>query len=663
MHESGEDLRCPVCTAPGKPIEEQESESGWRAALPLVLSAVCALAARFAHLPSIPQVCLYLAAYALGGWKVIANALKGLLHKDVFSEHVLMTIATVGALATRQYAEAVAVMLFYDIGELLQDLAVGRSRRSIARLMDIRPEEAHLQTASGLQTVVPAAVAVGETIVVQPGERVPLDGLVIAGQSSLDTSALTGESLPRAVSIKDEVMSGAVNQSGRLTIQVTRPYAQGTVARVLDMVENATKRKAPAERFITRFSRIYTPSVVGAAAVLAILPPLVGAGTWTMWLQRALIFLVVSCPCALVVSVPLTFFAGIGSASRHGILVKGSNDLEALARARTVVFDKTGTLTKGNFQVATVTPFNGFSRENVLELAAKAEINSTHPIAASIREAYGKSLAGITVTDFTETPGRGTRAVVDGHTLTAGSAAFLKSQHIEVHGAPATGTVTYVACDGICVGSLTIADEIKEDAATAIARLRAAGIRHTVMLTGDNEVIAQDVGQRVGVDTVVAGLLPDQKVRKIEELMQDKGDAGAVLFVGDGINDAPSLARADCGVAMGGIGSDAAIEAADVVLMTDEPTKLVTAINIARRTRSIVQQNVVLALAVKLAVMVLGAFGLATMWMAVLGDVGVTLLAVLNAMRAMILPAPHRGVTTSKSPDTSPAGGTPNAAR
>lgn len=624
--------QCTRCDAP----EDNEAKERRSALLQLGGSAALALAARFVPLPEAVRIVTYLAAYALAGWKVIWTAFQELPHDGVFTEHTLMTIATVGALAIGEYPEAVAVMLFYDIGEILQDLAVSRSRRSIAHLMDIRPEEAHLSTDKGLQTVSPDTVTTGSIIVVEPGERVPLDGIVIGGESTLDTSALTGESLPRPVSREDEVMSGTVNQTGMLTIRVTRPYAQGTVARVLEMVENAGKRKAPTERFIARFSRVYTPAVVGAALLLAVLPPLFGAGSWSMWFQRALIFLVVSCPCALVVSVPLTFFAGIGGASRQGVLVKGGNYLEVLARVRTVVFDKTGTLTRGNFAVASVSPSNGFSRNDVLEIAAMAEIDSHHPIAASIREAYGKPLTNIAVTAFKETPGRGTEAVVKGHTLLAGSAAFLRSENIEIQNVPATGTVTHVARDGMYVGSLIVADELKRDAATAVQGLRNMGVSRIVMLTGDNRAIAQDVGQRTGIDTVVSELLPDQKVAKVEELLRQ--GPGTLAFVGDGVNDAPVLARADCGVAMGGIGSDAAIEAADVVLMTDEPSKLITGIRIARRTRSIVWQNVIMALSIKLAIMALGAFGLATMWMAVLGDVGVTLLAVLNAMRAMIVP-------------------------
>jgi len=577
---------------------------------------------------------LYGASYLLIGGEVLYRAARNLARGQVFDENFLMAIATVGALAIREYPEAVAVMLFYQIGELFQDMAVNRSRRSIRALLDIRPDYANLKRGDAIVRSSPETVAIGEVMVIRPGEKVPLDGKIIEGKSLVDTSALTGESVPRTVRPGDEVLSGFINTSGVITAEVIREYGESAVAKILDLVQNAGSKKAPTENFITKFARYYTPAVVGIAAALAVLPPLLVPGAlFSDWLYRALVFLVVSCPCALVLSIPLGFFGGIGGASRRGILIKGGNYLEALYKVDTVVFDKTGTLTKGVFEVTSVVPAPGVTRERLLESAALAEAYSNHPIAKSILAAYGRKISGERIASYEEIAGYGTKTVADGSTVLAGNRKLLEPAGI-VPAAEPPGTVVHVAVDGQYAGYLVITDEIKEDSADAIRELRALGVRRLLLLTGDRREVAARVAGELGLDEFHAELLPSEKVARLEEIYRTKGK-GHLVFVGDGINDAPVLARADVGVAMGGLGSDAAIEAADVVLMTDEPAKLVEAMQIAGRTKSIVWQNIALTLAVKAVVLALGAGGIATLWEAVFADVGVALLAVLNAMRVL----------------------------
>ena len=586
--------------------------------------------------PNQVEFVIFLVAYLLAGWEVLFRAIRNIIKGQVFDENFLMSIATIGAFAIGQYPEGVAVMLFYQAGELLQDIAVNRSRKSISSLMDIRPDYANLKVGDEIRKVTPEEVGIGDLIVVKPGEKIPLDGKVVEGKSSLDTSALTGESLPRDVEVGGAALSGAVNKSGLLTIEVTKEFGESTVSKILDLVQNASSQKAPTENFITKFARYYTPVVVFAALALAVIPPLVVPGaTFAQWISRGLIFLVVSCPCALVVSIPLGFFGGIGGASKNGVLVKGSNYLEALNNVDTVVFDKTGTLTKGNFKVTEIKTVNSFPEDDVLTFAAYAEGFSSHPIAVSIREAYGKEIDVKRISDYEEISGHGIRVKVDGRPVLAGNAKLMDSEKIEWSKEAVPGTVVYLAIDGKFAGYLVISDEVKPDSKEAISRLKAAGVRKTVMLTGDNRATGEKVGKELGLDTVYTELLPQQKVEKMEGLVKEVVAGKKLVFVGDGINDAPVLARADVGVAMGGLGSDAAIEAADVVLMTDEPSKLVNAIRIAKRTRKIVMQNIIFALAVKAVFLALGAFGIANMWEAVFGDVGVTVIAVLNATRTM----------------------------
>ena len=597
----------------------------------------------------------YLIPYAVIGYDVLRRAIGGICRGQVFDENFLMALATVGAFFTGEYAEAVGVMLFYQVGELFQDYAVTRSRQSIAALMDIRPDTALVEGPDGiLSEQDPEDVSVGDVIVVRPGQRVALDGVVLSGTSTLDTAALTGESVPRNTGPGDEVISGCVNQSSTLRLQVTKPCSESTVSRILELVEEASEKKAASEAFITRFARYYTPCVVGFAAALFLLPtlalsllpgeslPAFLAGTgWADWLHRALIFLVVSCPCALVISVPLSFFGGIGGASRQGILVKGGNYLEALAQTETVVFDKTGTLTRGVFTVTDVRPAPGFTKEALLETAALGEQDSSHPIAQSLRRAWGKPADPARLSGCREKAGLGLEARVDGRTVLLGSRRLLEEAGISApQEAEAAGTVVYAAVDGVYAGSIVISDLPKEEAADAIAQLKAAGVKRVVMLTGDAEAAARAVAQKLGVDEYHAGLLPGDKVEKVEQLLSRRTGNGKLAFVGDGINDAPVLSRADIGIAMGAMGSDAAIEAADVVLMDDQLTKLPMAIRIARRTVGIVRQNIVLALAVKGAVLLLGAAGHATMWEAVFADVGVAFLAILNAMRCLRVEQP-----------------------
>jgi Cd2+/Zn2+-exporting ATPase len=582
------------------------------------------------------KLVIFLASYAFIGGEVILRALKNISRGQIFDENFLMALATAGAFAIGEYAEGAAVMLFYQIGEAFQDYAVGRSRRSITALMDIRPDYANLKTEDGSKRVSPEDVQTGDLITVKPGEKIPLDGVVVEGRSALDTSALTGESLPRDVESGSEVLSGSININGLLTVQVTKEFGESTVSKILDLVQNAGGNKAPVENFITKFARYYTPAVVFAALALAVIPPLVLPGArFSEWVGRALVFLVVSCPCALVISIPLGFFGGIGSASRNGILVKGSNYLNALGSVDTVVFDKTGTLTRGVFRVTGIAGAGGFGNDELLRYAAIAESNSSHPIAVSIQKAYGQKIPAGSIAGYEEIAGQGLRVVSGGKTVLAGNSVLLENAGIRCNRPDAEGTVVYLAVDGVFAGHIVISDEIKPDSRQAVAALKALGVKRTVMLTGDTGTAAEKTGAETGVDLVYAELLPHQKVEKLEELARSGTGKGRLVFVGDGINDAPALARSDVGIAMGGVGSDAAIEAADVVLMTDEPSKIADAISIAQKTRGIVWQNIVFALGVKAVILVLGAMGIATMWAAVFGDVGVALIAVLNAMRAL----------------------------
>lgn len=580
------------------------------------------------------QLPAFVAVYLIIGYDILAKAARNIRRGQVFDENFLMTIATVGAFCLGEYPEGVAVMLFYQVGELFQTHAVGKSRRSIAQLMDIRPDYANVLREGQLLQLDPEEVQVGELIIVKPGERIPLDGVVTEGYSSLDTSALTGESVPRNVATGENVISGCINQTGKLTVRVEKEYGQSTVARILELVENAADKKSASENFITRFARYYTPIVVLGAALLALLPPLITGQAFGIWVERALIFLVISCPCALVISVPLSFFGGIGGASKAGVLVKGSNYLELLARAEVMVFDKTGTLTKGNFAVSEVfAPKIG--RQELLRLAAHAEDYSNHPIAASIKRAYGGAIETTRITDIEEIAGHGMKALVDGVEVLAGNGRLMELRHIAYEKEADAGTVVHVALNGAYAGYIRIEDEIKPDARQALLDLKAAGVKQTVMLTGDADAVGRKVAAALNLDQVYTQLLPADKVEQVEKLLQQKSAKGVLAFVGDGVNDAPVLARADIGIAMGGLGSDAAIEAADVVIMTDEPSKIVTAIKISKKTYRIVRQNIVFALAVKGLVLALGAIGQATMWSAVFADVGVSVLAILNAMRAL----------------------------
>ena len=586
-------------------------------------------------LPGLAWPVLYLIPYGIIGWDVLWRAIRNIKNGQVFDENFLMSVATVGAFGCGEYPEAVAVMLFYQVGELFQSVAVDRSRKSISALMDIRPDYANIEQNGELVQVDPEEVSVGDVIVVKAGERVPLDGTVLEGTSSLDTAALTGESLPRDVQAGDEVVSGCVNLTGVLHVKVNKPFGESTVAKILDLVENSSSKKAKAENFITKFARYYTPAVVFAALALAALPPLLGLGPWLMWVQRALNFLVVSCPCALVISIPLSFFGGIGGASKQGILVKGGNYLEALAQAGIVVFDKTGTLTRGTFEVTAVHP-QQVGEGELLELAALAERFSDHPISRSIQAACQSAPDPNRVTDAKEIAGHGVRAVVDGKTVLAGNQKLMDQFHIPFEDAcHHVGTIIHVAVDGVYMGHIVISDQVKEGAKETLRDLKAAGVRKTVMLTGDSQAVGQAVARQLGLDEVHAELLPGDKVDQVERLLQSKGPKEQLVFVGDGINDAPVLSRADIGVAMGAMGSDAAIEAADIVLMDDDLKKLPVAVRIARKTLRIVRENIVFALAVKFLVLILSAVGVANMWWAVFADVGVSVIAILNSMRML----------------------------
>ena len=605
-----------------------------------ILLSGAALIEHYCSLPLWQLLLIYLVPYLLVGHDTLKEAAEGIVAGDVFNEDFLMTIATIGALcigfmpgADTEFAEAVFVMLFFQIGELFEEYAEGRSRDSISHLMEIRPDTAHVERNGDEMTVAPEEVAVGETIIVKPGEKVPLDGIVVSGTSSLNTVALTGESMPREISKGDDISSGCINLSGLLRVKTTKTFGESTVAKIIDLVENANESKSRSESFITKFARVYTPVVVIAALILAFLPPLLSSAafidSFTTWLHRALIFLVVSCPCALVISVPLTFFGGLGGASRKGILIKGSNYIDTLSRLGTVVFDKTGTLTRGEFAVEAVHP-SDYNEKELLHLAA------THPIGAALRNAFPKEASdGCAVTDVEEIAGRGVKATVDGHTVCVGNSKMMADINMEWHDCHLPGTIVHVAVDGRYAGHIVINDQIKADSAEAVDSLKRAGVERTVMLTGDREDTAKDVAEKVGIDEYHSELLPSDKVAHVERLLNEKPAGKNLAFVGDGINDAPVLKRADVGIAMGALGSDVAIDAADVVLMDDKPSKIATAIAIARRTIAIARQNVWFAIGVKAAILILAVFGLGTMWMAVFADVGVTVIAVLNAMRAL----------------------------
>lgn len=604
----------------------------------IAVSAVLLVGAVLVPYEGVWKFLLFLPAYFVIGWDVLWKAVRNIAHGQVFDENFLMALATVGAFCTGffgkgEYPEAVFVMLFYQVGELFQSYAVGKSRKSISALMDIRPDYANVERDGQLVQVDPDEVAVGDVITIKAGEKVPLDGVVLEGSSLVNTSALTGESVPRQVQPGDDVISGCINQNGLLRVQVTKAFGESTVAKILDLVENASSKKAKTENFITRFARYYTPVVVICAVVLAIVPPLF-VGDWTGWVQKALIFLVVSCPCALVISVPLSFFGGIGGASRQGILVKGGNYLEILADTEMVVFDKTGTLTKGVFNVTAIHP-DKYSESGLLEMAALAESYSDHPISRSLKEAYGKEVDSTRVGQVEELSGRGVRAQVDGKTVCAGNDKLMEEIGVKWHPCHRVGTTVHVAVDGQYVGHIVISDQVKEDSKQAIAALKAQGVKKTVMLTGDAKAVGESVAKDLGLDQVYTQLLPGDKVEKVEALLQEKSQKGKLAFVGDGINDAPVLSRADIGIAMGALGSDAAIEAADIVLMDDKPSKIAKAMEISKRTLRIVRQNIVFALGVKLLVLILTPFGLSNMWEAVFADVGVTVIAIINASRAL----------------------------
>ncbi|ADL50794.1 cadmium-translocating P-type ATPase [Clostridium cellulovorans 743B] len=622
--------------AKDKTHEHNHDESNKSDMIKFGASALIFVVASVLNLSSYIELTLFLISYILVGGEVVLRAIKNIRRGQVFDENFLMSIATIGAFAIGQYPEGVAVMLFYQLGEMFQGFAVNRSRKSITALMDIRPDFANLKIGDELKKVSPEEVGVGDIIVVKPGEKVPLDGKVIEGNSMVDTSALTGESVPREVGAGDSILGGVINRNGLLTIEVEKEFGDSTIAKILDLVQNASSKKAPTENFITKFARYYTPIVVFSAVALAIIPPLVIDGaTFSQWLYRALAFLVVSCPCALVVSIPLGFFGGIGGASRNGILIKGGNYLEALNNVEIIVFDKTGTLTKGVFKVTEVKAQNNFTSDELINYAAYAESYSNHPIATSILKAYGTEIAKDSIENYEEISGYGVKAMVSGREVLAGNFKLMNNEKIIYQQIETIGTVVHVAVDKRYAGYIVISDEIKEDSAKAIKDLKAIGVKKTVMLTGDNKIVGNKVAKQLGLDKVYAELLPDQKVEKVELLDKEKSPKGKLIFVGDGINDAPVLARADIGIAMGGVGSDAAIEAADVVIMTDEPSKITAAIKIAKKTRRIVMQNIIFALGIKIILLVLVAMGLGTMWEAVFGDVGVTLLAVLNSMRAM----------------------------
>lgn len=612
----------------------------------IVIAAAMLIALHFLPVTGLVRLALYLAAYLVIGYDILRKAWKGILNGRVFDENFLMAIATVGAFAlaiyekSGDYTEAISVMLFYQIGELFQSYAVGRSRKNISELMDIRPDYANIERDGKLEKVDPDEVEIGSTIIVQPGEKVPIDGVVLTGASSLNTSALTGESLPRDVKAGDEIISGCINMTGVLTIQTTKEFGESTVSKILELVEDSSSHKSRSEDFIAKFARVYTPAVCYGALALAVLPPLVRmlfmglSAQWGEWIYRALTFLVISCPCALVISIPLSFFAGIGGASKEGILIKGSNYLETLSEVKTVVFDKTGTLTQGVFEVTGV-HHNKMEEERLLEYAALAECASSHPISKSLQKAYGREIDRDRVSDIQELSGKGIRAKVDGHDVAVGNTKLMAVLGVEYRDCHRVGTIIHMAIDGEYAGHIVISDVVKPNSKAAIAALKRAGVEKTVMLTGDAKRVADQVASELGIDRVCSELLPADKVKKVEELLADKGSKDKLAFVGDGINDAPVLTRADIGIAMGAMGSDAAIEAADVVLMDDDPMKIAKAIKISRKCIGIVYQNIIFALVVKFGCLALGALGIANMWAAIFADVGVMILAVLNAIRAL----------------------------
>jgi Cd2+/Zn2+-exporting ATPase len=614
----------------GKDMSKREKKQLIR----ILISALLYIAAILLPVEGLAKLAVFLVVYGIIGGDILLKACRNILNGQVFDENFLMSVATVGAFFLGEYPEGVAVMLFYQVGEWFQSYAVSKSRRSIAELMDIRPDFANVLRDGQLEQVDPDEVKVGDTVVVKPGERIPLDGIVIEGASSIDTSALTGESVPRDIEAGQAIISGCINQTGRLTIEVTKEFGQSTVAKILELVENASDKKSKSENFITKFARYYTPVVVIAAVLLAVLPPLLTGQAFSIWIERALTFLVISCPCALVISIPLSFFGGIGGASKSGVLVKGSNYLEALAATEVIVFDKTGTLTKGSFAVSSIQP-EDMTADELLEIAAYAEDYSNHPIAVSIKKAFGRDVDTTRISDVEEIAGHGVKAVINGKVTLAGNAKLMDREKIPYKSSTSAGTVIHLAIEGKYAGYICIEDEIKADSRQAIQELKAAGIRKTVMLTGDADAVGQKVAGELMLDQAYTELLPADKVDRLEELMKVKSTKGKLIFVGDGINDAPVLARADIGIAMGGLGSDAAIEAADVVIMTDEPSKIATVINLSKKTLRIVRQNIILALGVKGVVLVLGAFGLASMWAAVFSDVGVSVIAILNAIRAL----------------------------
>lgn len=602
----------------------------------LILGLALLTAGMFLPINERASLGLFILAYLITGYDVVGGAVRNTFRGQVFDENFLMTIATLSAFYIQEYPEAVAVMLFYQVGEVFQGIAVSKSRRSIADLMDIRPDYANLVTGNAVEKVAPETIKIGDIILIRPGEKVPLDGKVIEGTSAMDTSALTGESVPRSVKANDAVLSGFINRNGLLKVVVEKPFSESTVKKILDLVQNASGRKAPTEQFITKFARYYTPIVVVAAALLAIVPPLILPGaTFNEWIYRASIFLVISCPCALVVSIPVGFFGGIGSASRKGILVKGSNFLEGLNDIKYVVMDKTGTLTKGKFEITAIETKNGINSQQLLELAAYAEAHSTHPIADSIKECYGRGIAEERITAYNEISGYGIQATIDGQEVLTGNARLMEKFSVNFEEVKEIGTIVYLAVEGMYMGHLLIADAIKEDAIESIAAMKSLGIKNIIMLTGDSKKVGEAIAQKLGITEVYSELLPQDKVVKFEEILSRKERNEKVAFVGDGINDTPVLARSDIGIAMGGLGSDAAIEAADVVIMDDKPSKIVTAMQVAKDTRRIVWQNIFFALGVKGLFLILGAFGFATMWEAVFADVGVTVIAVLNSMRIL----------------------------
>ncbi len=600
----------------------------------IIISFILMIAVKIINPDGIAAIIAYLVPYAVIGWDILWKSVRNICHGQIFDENFLMTVATIGAMCTGEFSEGVAVMLFYQVGELFQSYAVGRSRKSISSLMDIRPDYANIERDNQIVQVDPEEVSVGDIILIKPGEKIPLDGVIREGNSTVDTSALTGESVPRELSEGDDVISGCINLSGMLKVQVTKEFGESTVSKILDLVENSSSKKAKAENFITKFARYYTPCVVIGAVLLAVIPPLVTGGNWSDWIHRALIFLVISCPCALVISVPLSFFGGIGGASKCGILVKGGNYLEVLANTEIVVFDKTGTLTRGVFNVTAIHP-DIISENELVETAALAESYSNHPISNSLKNEYGREIDKSRVKDVEEIAGHGVKAVIDGKNVYVGNDKLMEKIGVKWHPCHHVGTTVHVAIEGKYVGHIVISDELKNDSKQAISMLKQHGIRKTVMLTGDAKAVGENTAKLLNIDEVYTELLPADKVDKVEKLLNEKSEKGKLAFVGDGINDAPVLSRADIGIAMGAMGSDAAIEAADIVLMDDSPSKIATAIDISKRTLKIVYQNIIFALAVKAIVLIMGALGVATMWEAVFADVGVSVIAILNAMRAL----------------------------